>query len=143
MQKSIIYMGHRLSEAGISPDETRVAAINSLKPPTNVTELQSFLGMVTYCSKFLPNFSTITDPLRQLLKKNTPWNWSESQQCAFEKLKELLLSSDTLAFFNPDAYTEVITDASPVGLGAVILQRQADGHLHPVDYASRSCAKRC
>ena len=138
VQESVLYMGHILSAEGISPDQTRVLAINSLKAPTNVPELQSFLGMVTYCSKFLPNFSTITDPLRKLLKKNTPWVWSDAQQQAFQELKDLLLSSKTLAFFDPSAYTEVITDASPVGLGAVILQRQPDGRLQPVDYASRA-----
>ncbi len=91
-----------------------------------------------YCSKFLPNFSTITEPLRRLLKKETPWIWSDAQQSAFQELKDLLLSSKTLAFFDPTAETEIITDASPVGLGAVILQRQPDGHLQPVDYASRA-----
>ena len=138
LQESVLYMGHVLSAEGISPDQTRVEAISSLKAPTNVHELQSFLGMVTYCSKFLPNFSTVTDPLRKLLKKNTPWVWSQAQQGAFQELKDLLLSSKTLAYFDPDAYTEVVTDASPVGLGAVILQRQPNGHLRPVDYASRA-----
>ena len=138
MKKSVLYMGHTLSAHGISPDKLRVAAINGLAAPENVKELQSFLGMVTYCSKFLPNFSTVTEPLRRLLKKDMPWVWAEPQNQAFEELKRLLLSSETLAFFDPDAYTEIITDASPVGLGAVILQKQKDGHMHPVDYASRS-----
>ena len=138
MQKSVLYMGHTLSANGISADKLRVAAINALAAPQNVQELQSFLGMVTYCSKFLPNFSTVTEPLRRLLKKNVPWKWGDPQHRAFEELKRLLLSSETLSFFDPDAPTEVMTDASPVGLGGVILQQQKDGHMHPVDYASRS-----
>ena len=84
--------------------------------------------MVTYCSKFLPNFSTVTEPLRRLLKKKVPWKWAKPQQHAFDELKRLLLSRETLAFFDPEAYTEVMTDASPVGLGGVLLQRQEDGH---------------
>ena len=111
MKQSVVYMGHILSAKGISPDIAKVDAINALKVPMNVKELQSFLGMVTYCSKFLPHFTTVTDPLRKLLRKDCPLERTEKQQTAFMELKSLLLSSKTLAFFNPDAYTEVITDA--------------------------------
>ncbi|XP_057310511.1 uncharacterized protein K02A2.6-like [Hydractinia symbiolongicarpus] len=138
LKTELIYMGHKLSKDGIAPDERKVRAIADLKPPTNVKELQSFLGMVTYCSKFLPHFSTVTAPLRQLLSKDTKWSWGDAQRQAFNDLKIMLLSSATLAYYQPDAYTEIFTDASPVGLGAVIMQRQPDGILKPIGYASRS-----
>ena len=124
LQDEILYMGHKISEDGIAPDSTKIDVINTLKAPNNIKELRSFLGMITYCSKFLPNFATITDPLRQLLKKDITWEWNQTHQDTFDNLKTLLLSSDTLAYFNPNAYTEIVTDASPVGLGAVITQRQ-------------------
>ncbi|XP_057299419.1 uncharacterized protein K02A2.6-like [Hydractinia symbiolongicarpus] len=138
LKTELIYMGYKLSKDGIVPDERKVQAIADLKPPTNVKELQSFLGMVTYCSKFSPHFSTVTAPLRQLLSKDTKWSWGDAQRQAFNDLKIMLLSSATLAYYQPDAYTEIFTDASPVGLGAVIMQRQPDGILKPIGYASRS-----
>ncbi|XP_057299437.1 uncharacterized protein K02A2.6-like [Hydractinia symbiolongicarpus] len=123
LKTELIHMGHKLSKDGIAPDERKVRAIADLKPPTNVKELQSFFGMVTYCSKFLPHFSTVTAPLRQLLSKDTKWSWGDAQRQAFNDLKIMLLSSATLAYYQPDAYTEIFTDASPVGLGAVIMQQ--------------------
>ena len=115
LKSELLYMGHKLSAAGVAPDERKIRAIVELKPPSNTKEVRSFLGMVTYCSKFLPNFATVTDPLRQLLQKDSKWNWSKEHQAAFDNLKSLLLSSDTLAYYNPDVYTEIFTDASPGG----------------------------
>ena len=134
----ISYLGHRISAKGISPDEDRIKSISSLKHPTNIKELRSFLGMITYCSKFLPNFATVTAPLRDLLKKNSVWLWTEKCNYSFKKLKDMLLSYETLAYFDPKVYTEVVVDASPVGLGAVISQLQPDGSMRPISYASRS-----
>lgn len=70
LKDELIYMGNKLSAQRISPDNSKVEAVQAIKVPTNLTELQSFLGIVTYCAKFIPNFATITDPLRQLLKKD-------------------------------------------------------------------------
>ena len=84
-----------------------------LKEPTNQTEL-GILGVITYCSKFIPQFATLTDPLRQLLRKNAAWIWKEDHQKSFSNLKSALMSSTTLAYFNPLSETEVITDASPI-----------------------------
>ena len=136
--EELVYMGHVLSRAGLSPDKSKVESIVSLKPPTNQKELRSFLGMITYCSKFIPNFTEITYPLRTLIKQRVPWKWTKAHQEAFEQLKSLLISSVTLAYYNPKAKTEVITDASPVGLGAVIAQQQPDGSFQPVCFASRA-----
>ena len=62
--------------------------------PTNVSELRSFLGMTAYCSRFIKDYASITEPLRRLTKKETPWLWENAQEKAFEKLKQDL-SSDT------------------------------------------------
>ena len=138
LQDELIYMGHTLSAQGVAPDQSKINTILSLKPPTNVKELRSFLGMITYCSKFIPNFTTLTDSLRQLLKTNVPWTWNKCHENSFKTLQELLISSDTLAYFNPTAPTNLVTDASPIGLGAVISQLQTDGSWRPISYASRS-----
>ena len=109
-----------------------------LKPPTNIKELRSFLGMITYCSKFLQNFAIVTAPLRSLLKKDTLWLWDDKCCNSFNMPKEMLLSTETLAYFDPKASTVVVVDASPVGVGAVISQMQPDGTMRPISYASRS-----
>ena len=94
--------------------------------------------MITYCSKFIPNFATLTDPLRHLLKANTPWVWNNDHKLSITALQRLLLSSDILSYFNPTAETQIVTDASPIGLGAVISQLQNDGSWRPISYASRA-----
>uniref|UniRef100_A0A7M5XNH5 Endonuclease n=1 Tax=Clytia hemisphaerica TaxID=252671 RepID=A0A7M5XNH5_9CNID len=139
LKTELLYMGHKLSQFGVSPDEEKVRSIVNLLPPTNIKELRSFLGMITYCSKFLPNFATVTEPLRNLLKKkDVPWEWTSVHQSTFDSLKELLLDSETLAYFDVNAETEISTDASCVGLGAVLMQKQKNGTWRPVSYASRS-----
>ena len=70
LKDELIYMGHKISADGVSPDEKKVSAIKALKEPENVHELRSFLGMITYCAKFIPQFATLTSPLRELLKKS-------------------------------------------------------------------------
>ena len=69
LKTAILYSGHIFSEEGVSPDPNRIDAISALKSPTNVKELRSFLGMVTYCARFLPDFASITKPLNNLTRK--------------------------------------------------------------------------
>ena len=85
--KEISYIGHVLGEEGIKPDPKKVIVITEMKPPTNKDELQRFLGMMTYLSKFIPDYSEISAPLRILLEKSTEWHWGEQQMKAFQKLK--------------------------------------------------------
>ena len=86
--KEIKYIGHILSEDGIKPDPKKVTAVTEMKPPTTKEELQRFLGMTTYLSKFISNYSTTSAPLRMLLEKNTEWHWMDQQKKAFQKLKK-------------------------------------------------------
>ena len=91
--KEIKYIGHILSEDGIKPDPKKVTAVTEMKPPTTKEELQRFLGMTTYLSKFISNYSTTSAPLRMLLEKNTEWHWMDQQKKAFQKLKNLITGS--------------------------------------------------
>ena len=70
--------------------------------------------------------------------KNVEYTWTEAQESAFNTLKDRLSSFKVLAYFNKDARTQVIADASPVGLGAVLVQQQTDGNFRPVYYAAKS-----
>ncbi|KAK3749135.1 hypothetical protein QZH41_001123 [Actinostola sp. cb2023] len=138
MQKEVIYMGVRLSAEGISPTQEKIEAITNAPVPLNTTQLRAFLGMVNYHSKFIPNLSTILQPLNQLLQKDRPWQWSTSCQNAFQSAKNTLSSSQVLVHFNPKLPVILETDASQYGVGAVISHRFPNGDERPIAYASRS-----
>ena len=89
-QSKVTYMGHVLSADGLSPDPIKVEAIAALKSPTCAKEVHSFLGMITYCASFIPNLASLTESLRQLIKKDTPWEWNSVQQAAFDRIKRIL-----------------------------------------------------
>ena len=89
--------------------------------------------MTNYVSRFIPGYSTITEPLRKLIKKDVNWIWEQEQQEAFKKLQNSLSSDTVMTYFNPKADTEIIVDASPVGIAAIMLQ---NGRV--VCYASKS-----
>ena len=134
----LVFSGFTLSGEGISPVVTKVDAVRNFKTPESVADVRSFLGLVNYCSRFIRDYSTLTDPLRDLTKKHTKWKWTAEHQDAFDKLKDALTSSEVLAFYNPNAETKLIVDASGVGLGAILCQKQDDDSFRPVSYASRA-----
>lgn len=133
----LTFFGHDLSKSGVTPSEEKVAAVQNAKPPKNVAEVRSFLGLVQYCAKFLPNFAQEAEPIRQLTRKDEPFVWKEVQQQSFEKLKYLLTRAETLAYFKNDCKTRIVADAGPTGIGAVLTQFQ-DGVWRVISYASRN-----
>lgn len=132
-QNKISYVGHIISEQGVKPDPKKVQAIRDMATPKSKEELQRFLGMVTYLSKFLPNYSETAAPLRTLLEKDTEWHWNQQQTQAFDQLKDMVTNHPTLKFFDPSKPTKISVDASSKGMGAVLLQDD-----HPIAYASKS-----
>ena len=94
----VVYLGFKINEHGIHPVESKVKAINDAPSPTNVTELKGYLGMLTYYNKFLPNLSTLLQPLHVLLQKNTKWKWGSEQEKAFQESKKLLTSAKVFSF---------------------------------------------
>eukprot|EP00794_Sanderia_malayensis_P010467 gene10467-biopygen7633 len=89
--------------------------------------------MTQYVFRFIPGYATITAPLRNLTRQDVTWTWSEEQQTAFDSLKTALTQSSVMAYFDPTCDSEVIVDASPVGLGALLVQ---NGRV--VSYTSRA-----
>ena len=135
---SIEVVGHHIGEDGVRPAKSKVEAIIHAPRPGNLSELRSFLGTCGYVQKFINDYANICEPLRKLTRKDVSWNWGEEQENAFSALKEAISRRPCLAYYKLGAPTVVITDASPVGLGAILMQEQADGTNLPVAYASRS-----
>ena len=127
------YMGNIVSESGLKPDDEKIRAILEMPVPESKEELQRLLGMVNYFAQFIPNQSTITAPLRQLLKKDVDWMWLPEHTSAVQELKQILSSKPVLKLFDSSKPVKLQVDASKSGLGACLMQ---DGH--PVAYASRS-----
>ena len=134
----LTFMGYLLSSKGIGPTESRLEAVVRAKEPKNAGEVRSFLGLVNFSARFIPNLASITEPLRELTRKDVPFVWGAVQQTAFDALKSSLGRAETLAYFDSNAEeTKLITDASPVGLGAVLTQ-VTQGQECVIAYASRS-----
>ena len=140
MAKEVEYLGHKVNEAGIHPTADKIKAIQEAPQPHNVTELKSFLGLLSYYSKFLPNMSTTLSPLYALLQKNRRWKWSKEQQKAFEQAKLALQSDTLLVHYDSEKELTLSCDASPYGLGAVISHRMESGVEKPIAFASRTLA---
>ena len=138
-ENSLEFFGYVFSDKGISVDPKKVEAIVNLQPPSDATEVRSLLGMSNYCSRFIPAYATLTQPLRELTQKDTPWEWTDLHDRTLKQLKNALAEAPVTAYFDPDKPTEINVDASPVGLGAILAQTDpASGNKHVVAYASRS-----
>lgn len=135
---AINYLGYEVNEKGIRPNNDQLVAIERLQPPTNLKTLRSTLGPFSYSRMFVPGHSKIAKPLHQLTKDGVKFQMSPECMEAFDTLKKRLLTSPVLAIFQPGNETEVHCDASGVGFGAVLMQRQLDQKFHPVSYYSRT-----
>ncbi|KAL1262289.1 hypothetical protein QQF64_007554 [Cirrhinus molitorella] len=131
--KEVSYMGHLLTADGLKPDPQKVAAIRNMHRPQNRTELQQYLGMITYLGKFLPQLSDVTAPLRLILEKTAEWCWEEAHQESFEKLQTMVSETATLKYYDPVMPVTLSVDASSCGVGAVILQNNC-----PIAFASKA-----
>lgn len=137
-KENLAFFGYVFSAEGMSADPKKVAAIRDAAPPTNPSEVRSFLGLTGFCSRFVPNYATLTEPLKHLTRKSVHWNWGTEQTNSFTALKECLTSNNVIAYFDPSKRTVATFDASPFGLGAVLTQFDQQGNEHAVAYASRT-----
>ena len=131
------YLGFRVSAKGLQVLDDRVRAITDMDAPTNVTELQSFLGLVTYYNQFLPHLSTVLEPLHKLLRKGQIWVWGEPQEAAVNKVKEMLRSTPVLVHYDPSLPLLLTVDSSSFGLGCVLAHVMKDGTHKPIAFKSR------
>ncbi|KAL1447311.1 hypothetical protein WDU94_000006 [Cyamophila willieti] len=135
-KSSVKFLGQIISKEGVRVDEDQVASISKMERPRNKKELLRFLGITKYLSKFIPNVSNVSSPLRELSKDKSEWIWSDCHDKSFEKLKVLICSSPVLRYYDDTKQLTIETDASKDGLGSCLLIED-----QPVSFASRSLTK--
>ena len=136
--KSIEYLGHVVSKDGIQPIPSKVEAIVKAPTPANVQQLRSFLGLINYYGKFIPNLATILRPLNVLLQVNKVWKWSSECAKAFQEAKDRVISAGVLTHYDPSLPITLAADASAYGVGAVISHVFSDNTERPIAFASRT-----
>lgn len=134
---SVEFLGHHISESGISAAQDKVEAIIQMCPPSNSKELKRMLGMVDYMRKFDPRLAEVEVPMRKLLKKQNAWLWGPEQEKAFKQIKLMLSSFPTLVKFDLKKKHRITADASCHSIGAALLQLEKE-FWKPVGYASRT-----
>ena len=125
----LVFMGMLLSEKGTGPTADHVKAVLEVEEPKSASDVHSLLGLANYSSRFMPHFATLSEPLPRLTRKETPFEFGPEQKKSFECLKQKMAEACTLAYFDKNAPTKIIMDATPVGLGAVLVQEQDSGML--------------
>ena len=150
-QQQLVYLGFLVNHEGLRPNPKKSEAVQSIPVPKNVGDLRTFLGMTSYFRRFILNYARVAKPLNELVRKGSgrrkdpssiESHWTVEHQQAFEKLKAALVSENMLIF--PDLAKEFVLecDASDGALGAVLLQKDNEGRLRPVEYASRLLSPR-
>ena len=130
--KEISFLGHIVSAEGIRVDPVKIGAVVNWKPPRNVTEVRSFLGLAGYYRRFVKGFSVIASLLTKLLRKGVMFEWSDKCQNSFEQLKDMLVEAPVLTQPTSGKEYTLYSDASGIGLGCVLMQNEK-----VVAYASR------
>ena len=123
--QSLILLGQQVSRLGISTHKEKIDAVDAMKPPTKVKELQMFLGFVNYFTIYIPFYTRIIKPLYRLLSKDTAWTWDPIHQEAYELCKLALKSAPILGHPQDGKGYQLYTDASDFGIGAVLQQIQS------------------
>lgn len=139
--KRIKFLGHEISNEGIRADEDKLKAIKDLNNPADITELRRFFGMVNQVAKFVPGLAELSQPLRELLKKDNEFLWTSIHTTAFNKIKSMLTETPVLALYDTNRQVRICADASSYGLGAVLEQESGEGQWKPVAYASRAMSE--
>ena len=134
-------MGYIISSAGVSTDPSKTSLVADWPTPTSCKDVQKFLGLANYYRRFVPSFAAIAKPLHRLTEKTAKFKWSTQCEQAFIDLKQRLTSAPILALPDFSENFMLDTDASDVGIGAVLSQKHADGSERVIAYASRVLSK--
>ena len=137
LKSKISFLGHVVDSAGIHTMDDKVTAVKNFPQPKSADNVRSFLGLAGYYRPFIKDFAKLASPLTQLLKKDIVFHWSAAQQRSFMELKQALITAPVLSFPNFSEPFLICTDASSLGLGAVLMQQDNRGKNHVIAYASR------
>ena len=129
----VTYMVQLFTSEGLKPDPIKIEAIASMPRPDDKRAVQRLLGSVNYLSRFMPQLSKVSEPLRKLTEKNVMFTWDSSQEEAFQAIKNMISFAPLLKYYDVASETTIQCDASESGLGATLLQEG-----QPVAFASRS-----
>ncbi len=130
-------LGHVISAEGITPDQKNIKPILEFAEPKTKKEVMAFLGMINFYGDFIPDIASLAEPLRRLTRKGEQFKWTDTCRASFETLKGMAASKLKVYLFDPNAQTTVTTDASDVGLGAVLSQKQGKEEV-PIAFAART-----
>jgi hypothetical protein len=140
LRREVIYLGHRITDAGVRPDPSKVSCVQKHPVPKNITEIKQFLGLTGYYRRFIENYSHLAKPLTRLLKKDTPFEWTTECEAAFKNLIDKLTTAPVLQYPDFERTFILTTDASQFAIGSVLSQGNP-GSDHPIAYASRTLNK--
>jgi hypothetical protein len=132
------FLGMIIGQGKIEMDPSKLTAIRDWKPPASVKGIRSFLGFANFYHKFIPNFSNVVAPLNLLTRKEQPWLWTPLQQRAFDSLKTTFSSAPVLSIPDTTRPFSIMTDASLLAAGAILLQEDTNTDLHPCAYFSKT-----
>jgi hypothetical protein len=135
-QKEVSFLGHVISEQGMSVQQYKVKAVSAWPVPQTKKHVRSFLGLTGYYRKFIRAYSDIAAPLTDLTQKAKKFVWTEREQAAFDTLKDRLTTADVLAHPDPQRQYVVTTDASDFAISGVLSQQQSDGTTRPIAFYS-------
>ena len=126
------FYGETYTTDGCKPAQNKITAIVKMPPPSSKKEVQSFISMINYLTKFSLRITELAEPIRELVKEKVPFNWSPEHQESFTMLKKEIVRTAILAYYNPRKENVLQTDASTKGLGACLLQDEK-----PIYFASK------
>ena len=137
----VSFIGHVVSGDGIHTDPAKTLSIASWPLPQNITQLQSFLGLASYYRRFIKDFGKIASAMTAMLEKDKAFIWTDEGKRAFTEIKHFLTNPPILAYPDFSAIFILDTDASDLGVGAVLSQKGKDDLEHAIAYYSRGFNK--
>ena len=135
------FFGFIFSAEGIAPDPDKVQALKEASAPTSKEEVRSFLGLAGFNSQFIPDYATKSEPLRGLTRKGVNFKWGQAEKESFGSIKDTISEATLLSYYDTKKETALFTDASPVGVNAILAQKDENGLWKPVNIASRALNK--
>ncbi len=140
LRPSVKFLGHIVSEEGITTDPEKVEAVKNWPTPTKTRDVRAFLGLCSYYRRFIRGFADIARPLHKLTEKDRPFSWTVDCETAFQELKKSLSTAPVLSYPTPDDPFILDTDASGFGLGGVLSQLR-EGKEYVIAYYSHALSK--